>query len=247
MNILAIIPARMGSSRFPGKPMAEINNKPMIGHVYDRVKKCKLLTKTIVATCDKEIFDYIESIDGKAVMTSNSHERASDRAAEALNILEEQDKVQYDIIVMVQGDEPMTDPEMITEAVSPMVNDKSINVINLVANIKSQEEFEDRNCIKVVLDKNGNAMYFSREPIPTQRGSKSVPMKKQVCIIPFRREFLFSYQNMEPTPLEIIESVDMMRILENGFKVKMVHTSFNTSAVDTKEDLAKVRLLMKDE
>ena len=126
----------------------------------------------------KKFFDYIESIDGKAVMTSNSHERASDRAAEALNILEEQDQVQYDIIVMVQGDEPMTDPEMITEAVSPMVNDKSINVINLVANIKSQEEFEDRNCIKVVLDKNGNAMYFSHEPIPTQRGSKSVPMKK---------------------------------------------------------------------
>ncbi len=247
MNILAIIPARMGSSRFPGKPMAKINDKPMIGHVYERVKKCKLLTKTIVATCDDVIFDYIESINGQAIMTSKSHERASDRAAEALNILEDRDKIKYDIIVMVQGDEPMTDPEMISEAVNPMINDSNLNVVNLVADISSQEEFEDRNCIKVVLDKDNNAMYFSREPIPTQRATTNVPMKKQVCIIPFRREFLFSYQDMEPTPLEIIESVDMMRIIENGYKVKMVHTSFNTSAVDTKEDLAKVCLLMKDE
>ena len=247
MNILAIIPARMGSSRFPGKPMAKINGKPMIGHVYERVKKCELLTKTIVATCDDIIFDYIESIGGQAVMTSKNHERASDRAAEALNVLEEQDKIKYDIIIMVQGDEPMTDPLMISEAVQPMINDSSINVVNLVADINSQEEFEDRNCIKVVLDKDNNAMYFSREPIPTQRLSKKVPMKKQVCIIPFRREFLFSYQNMEPTSLEITESVDMMRILENGFKVKMIHTSFNTSAVDTEEDLEKVEFLMKNE
>jgi 3-deoxy-manno-octulosonate cytidylyltransferase (CMP-KDO synthetase) len=247
MNILAIIPARMGSSRFPGKPMAKINGKPMIGHVYERVKKCKLLTKTIVATCDDVIFDYIEGISGQAIMTSKSHERASDRAAEALKILEDQDKIKYDIIVMVQGDEPMTDPEMISEAVNPMINDSNINVVNLVADIDSKEEFEDRNCIKVVLDKDNNAMYFSREPIPTQRASDNVPMKKQVCIIPFRREFLFLYQDMKPTPLEITESVDMMRILENGFKVKMVPTRFNTSAVDTEEDLAKVCLLMKDD
>tara|TARA_B100001093_G_scaffold420282_1_gene412130 strand:+ start:5639 stop:6379 length:741 start_codon:yes stop_codon:yes gene_type:complete len=244
MNILAIIPARMGSSRFPGKPMAEINNKPMIGHVFERVKKCELITKTIVATCDNVIFDYIDSIDGQAVMTSKNHERASDRAAEALKIIEQHDQVEYDIIVMVQGDEPMTDPDMITEAVTPMINDRSIKVVNLVADIKSQEEFEDRNCIKVVLDKEDNAMCFSREPIPTQRFNIDVPMKKQVCVIPFTREFLFNYQSMEPTTLEIIESVDMMRVLENGYKVKMVPTKFNTSAVDTERDLAKVRLLM---
>lgn len=244
MNILAIIPARMGSSRFPGKPMAEIHGKPMIGHVYERVKKCNLLTKTVVATCDNEIFDYIDSIGGQAVMTDKTHQRASDRAAEALIKLEKEDQIQYDIIVMVQGDEPMTDPEMISEAIAPMISDTSIKVANLVADITSQEEFEDRNCIKVVLDKENNAMCFSREPIPTQRFNIDIPMKKQVCVIPFTREFLFNYQDMEPTPLEIIESVDMMRVLENGYKIKMVPTRFNTSAVDTEEDLAKVRLLM---
>lgn len=244
MNILAIIPARMGSSRFPGKPMAEIHGKPMIGHVYERVKKCNLLTKTVVATCDNEIFDYIDSIGGQAVMTDKTHQRASDRAAEALIKLEKEDQIQYDIIVMVQGDEPMTDPEMISEAIAPMISDTSIKVANLVADINSQEEFEDRNCIKVVLDKENNAMCFSREPIPTQRFNIDIPMKKQVCVIPFTREFLFNYQDMEPTPLEIIESVDMMRVLENGYKIKMVPTRFNTSAVDTEEDLAKVRLLM---
>ena len=244
MNILAIIPARMGSSRFPGKPMAKINGRPMIGHVYNRVQKCKLLTKTVVATCDNEIFDYINSIGGQAVMTDKNHQRASDRTAEALVKLEKEDQIQYDIIVMVQGDEPMTDPEMISEAIAPMISDTSIKVANLVADITSQEEFEDRNCIKVVLDKENNAMCFSREPIPTQRFNIDIPMKKQVCVIPFTREFLFNYQDMEPTPLEIIESVDMMRVLENGYKIKMIPTRFNTSAVDTEEDLAKVRLLM---
>ncbi len=247
MNILAIIPARMGSSRFPGKPMANINGTPMIGHVYNRVQKCELLTKTIVATCDSEIFDYISSIGGQAVMTSTEHERASDRAAEALNIMEKEDQIQYDIIVMVQGDEPMTDPKMINEALDPIISNDSINIVNLVADIVTQEEFEDRNCIKVVLDKDNNAMYFSREPIPTQRFNINIPMKKQVCIIPFRRDFLFKYQEMVPTSYEVIESVDMMRVLENGYKVKMVPTNFATSAVDTKEDLLKVIDLMKDE
>jgi len=247
MNVLAVIPARMGSARFPGKPMAEINGKPMIGHVYQRVNKCNLLTKTVVATCDNVIMDYIQSIGGQAVMTSDKHERASDRTAEALEILEEMDQLRYDIIVMVQGDEPMTDPEMIAEALRPILNDDSIGVVNLVADIESQEEFLDKNCIKVVIDKESNAMCFSREPIPTQRFSSNIPMKKQVCVIPFRRDFLFQYQDMEPTPIEVAESVDMMRVLENGFKVRMVPTNFQTSAVDTEQDLIKVRQLMAEE
>jgi len=246
MNILAIIPARMGSSRFPGKPLAKILGKPMIGHVYDRVKKCDLLTKTIVATCDDEIKAYIELIGGEAVMTSNLHERASDRCAEALKYLEKQDNIQYDIIVMIQGDEPMTHPEMIVEAVNPMLNDPEILVTNLLGDIKTIEEFKDRNCIKVVCDLEDNAMYFSREPIPTREKIDNIPMKKQVCIIPFTRKFLFEYTEMEPTPLEISESIDMMRILENGLKVKMVSTNYQTSAVDTLCDLHKVEKLMKD-
>jgi len=223
MNILALIPARMGSSRFPGKPMAKILGKPMIGHVYERVSECNLLTKTVVATCDQEILEYIESIGGQAVMTSNHHERASDRCAEALGYLEKQDGIKYDIIAMVQGDEPMTHPDMITEAVNPMIEDQNILVTNLLGDIDSIEEFEDRNCIKVVCDLNSNALCFSREPIPTRKFG-DVSMKKQVCIIPFRREFLFKYTSLEPTPLEIAESVDMLRVLEYGFKVKMIQT-----------------------
>ncbi len=145
MNIIAIIPARMGSSRFPGKPMAKILGKPMIGHVYERVSKSPLLQQTVVATCDQEIADYIQSIGGIAIMTSDQHERASDRCAEALEKLEKEENIKYDIVVMVQGDEPMTHPNMIDEAVQPMLSDSSILVTNLVSKIESEEDFNDRN------------------------------------------------------------------------------------------------------
>lgn len=245
MKILGLIPARMGSSRFPGKPMAKILGKPMIGHVYERVAQSPMLDLTVVATCDVEIFNYIESIGGVAVMTSDRHERASDRCAEAISKLESANNMRYDIVVMVQGDEPMTDPDMITEAVEPMVGDESILVVNLLGQITTTAEFEDRNCIKVVCDQNSNALYFSREPIPTRCNTDDVPMGKQVCIIPFRRDFLFKYTDLNPTPLEIAESVDMMRVLEHGYQVKMIPTRHSTHAVDTPEDLVKVEQLMQ--
>ena len=245
MNILALIPARMGSSRFPGKPMERILGKPMIGHVYERVSESPILTDTVVATCDLEIFDYVHSIGGKAVMTSNTHERASDRCAEALLKLEQERQIQYDIVVMVQGDEPMMHHEMISEAVSPMLSDESIQVVNLLGKIEDASEFEDRNCIKVVCDRNSNALYFSREPIPTRCKTQKIPMGKQVCVIPFRRDYLLEYNQLSPTPLEIAEAVDMMRILEWGGKVRMVPTAHSTQAVDTREDLLKVQELMK--
>ena len=243
-RILALIPARMGSSRFPGKPMAKIMDKPMIGHVYDNVKKNKLLTNIAVATCDDEIYYYIESIGGRAVMTSDKHERASDRCAEALLKIEQEDNMQYDIVVMVQGDEPMIHPNMISEALGPMLDDTKIIITNLLRKIENDEEFEDRNCIKVVCDLNSNALYFSREPIPTRSKTKRVPKGKQICVIPFRRDFLLEYNQIQPTPLEIVESVDMMRILEHGIKVRMVSTNYQTYAVDTPEDLKKVELLI---
>jgi 3-deoxy-manno-octulosonate cytidylyltransferase (CMP-KDO synthetase) len=244
MTILALIPARMGSSRFPGKPMAQIMDKPMIGHVYERVCKSHLLNQTAVATCDKEIYDYIESIGGVAVMTSDKHERASDRCAEALIKLEKLNNTRYDIIVMVQGDEPMIHPDMITEAVQPMLKDQQVQVVNLMGKITEIEEFEDRNCIKVVCDLNSDALYFSREPIPTRSRADDVLMGKQVCVIPFRRDYLIEYNSLKPTPLEVAESVDMMRILEHGMKVRMVPTSHSTQSVDTLEDLKKVEQLM---
>lgn len=246
MNIISIIPARMGSSRFPGKPMADICGMPMIGHVYKRVKMSKTLSEVYVATCDTEIYDYITSIGGKAVMTSDCHERCSDRCAEAMLKIEAMTGGKCDIMVMVQGDEPLTFPQMIDEAVMPMIQDKTIFITNLVADLSSIEEFENPNEVKVVMDKFSNALYFSREPIPSRKkGVLDVPMKKQVCVIPFTRDFLLQYNEMEPTPLEIIESVDMMRIIENGLRVKMIPTIYATKAVDTKEDLDKVNEMMK--
>jgi len=245
MKILALIPARMGSSRFPGKPMAKILGKPMIGHVFERVAKSPLLDLVAVATCDQEIFNYIESIGGKAVMTADTHERASDRCAEALLKLEEELKDRFDIVVMVQGDEPMTHPDMISEAVQPMLDNSNVQVVNLLGEIKDIEEFEDRNCIKVVCDIHANALYFSREPIPTRSKIDRVPMGKQVCVIPFRRDFLIEYTNLAPTPLEIAESVDMMRVLEHGMKVRMALTRYSSHAVDTENDLQKVEYLMQ--
>lgn len=244
-KILGLIPSRMGSSRFPGKPMAEILGKPMIGHVYDNVRKNEFITDLAVATCDDEIYNYIESIGGQAVMTSNKHERASDRCAEALLKIENKKNIKYDIVVMVQGDEPMIHYDMITEAVQPMLNDESVIVTNLLGKIESDKEFEDPNCIKVVCDLDGNALYFSREPIPSRTKKDNNPIGKQICIIPFRRDFLLEYNQLEPTPLEIAESIDMLRVLEHGMKVKMIPTQYVTHAVDTIEDLLKVENLLE--
>lgn len=246
MNIIGIIPARMASSRLPNKPMADILGMPMIGHCYKRSKMSSLLSEVYVATCDIEIYDYVNSIGGKAVMTSKTHERASDRTAEALLKIEKSTGTKVDIVVMLQGDEPMITPEMIHGAVKPLKENENIKISNLYANINTVEEFEDPNEVKVVIDKEEYAIYFSREAIPSRKkGVLNVPMFKQVCIIPFQRDFLLEYNNMEQTPLEIIESVDMMRIIENGMKVKMIFTEKESYAVDTQEDLNNVISKMK--
>ena len=248
MRILAIIPARMASSRFPGKPMALIHGMPMIGHCYCRVQRCEELSDTYVATCDREIFDYIESIGGKAIMTADTHERASDRAAEAMLKIEEQTGERTDILVMVQGDEPMDTPQMISEALAPMLTDEQIDVVNLVSPISSTDEFEDPNTVKVVIDSSGNALYFSREPIPSRKKwSEEVPMQKQVCVIPFRRDYLLKFNSTPETPLEKIESVDMLRVLESGAKVRMIPTSYPSIGVDTPQHLERVAELMCDD
>lgn len=248
MNIIGIIPARMASSRFPGKPMADILGMPMIGHCFKRSKMCKILNEVYVATCDKEIYDYINGIGGTAVMTADTHERASDRTAEALGKIETSTGQKVDIVVMLQGDEPMVTAKMIEDAVQPLINDQEIKVSNLMATMNSVEEHEDPNEVKVVVDKYNNALYFSREPIPSRKkGASEVPMHKQVCVIPFDRDFLLEYNSMEQTTLEIVESVDMMRILENGMKVKMIFTEEDTYAVDTQADLDHVIEKMKSD
>ena len=240
MKIVTIIPARMGSSRFPGKPMKKINGIPMIEMVYRNVANSKFVNDTVVATCDQIIKKHINQIGGQAIMTSRKHERASDRCAEALKHLEKKNNVKYDVVIMVQGDEPMVNSKMLEQAIKPMIKNKAIQVVNLMGKIRSLKEFKDKNCIKVVCDVESNAIYFSRESIPSRSKMKHTKMQKQICVIPFRKKFLFKYAKMKPTPLEIIESIDMLRILENGGRVYMARTNYDVQSVDTPADLKKV-------
>ncbi len=246
MNIIGIIPARMGSTRFPGKPLAKILGTEMVGHVWFRSKMSKTLNEVYIATCDQEIGNYAESIGAKWVMTKNTHKRASDRTAEAMLKIESRTGQRVDIVNMIQGDEPMVQPEMIDASIKPILNDPSIKLVNLIAPITSLEEYNDPNCIKTVIDKNNFAIYFSREPIPSKKqASGDVPMFKQVCIIPFTRDCLLEFNELEQSALEIAESIDMLRILEHGGKIKMALTEFQSHSVDTPEDLHIVEQLMK--
>lgn len=238
----------MGSTRFPGKPLEPILGMPMIGHVYKRVMLSERLDEVYVATCDTEIFEYIDSIGGRAIMTADTHERCTDRTAEAIQKIKDEFGQTFDVVVMVQGDEPMVTPGMIDIAIEEMVKDPELNVVNLMTKIDVMDEFIDPNEVKVVVDLQGNALYFSREPIPSvKKSSENLNWYKQVCIIPFRTPYLFKFNDLIPTPLEEIESVDMMRILEHGDDVRCVETDELVYSVDTLEDLRKVEEFMKND
>ena len=244
MKVLAIIPARMGSSRFPGKPMKKILGVPMIQRVFENVRKSDLIQKTVVATCDEIIFDFMKSIGCECIMTSDIHERASDRCSEALKIIESKSSERYDVILMVQGDEPLINTQMIKESLIPFYKDNKINVVNLIGQIKTKKEFEDPNCIKVVCDKFNDALFFSRQPIPTLKNPSFPFLGKQVCVIPFKRDFLTVYNQLPATKFEINESIDMLRVLEHGYKVRMIPTYEHSQAVDTFEDLQIVEKIL---
>lgn len=241
MKTIAVIPARMGSSRFPGKPLAQLLGRPMLEHVYKRVSLSKTLSATYIATCDEDIRLAAENFGAHVIMTSDSHERASDRVAEAIA------DIDAELIVMVQGDEPMTHPDMIDAAVAPFHNDPQLGCVNLVRKIDNAADFQDANTIKVVMNQLDEAIYMSRQPIPTlaKSGFAQTAAYKQVCIIPFRRAMLQEYMRLPATPLEQLESVDMLRLIEHGYRVKMIHTTFDTQAVDTEADLLRVAKLME--
>jgi len=243
MKTIAVIPARMGSSRFPGKPLAMILGRTMIEHIYRRVSMSKSLKATYIATCDEEIRQAAQDFGAHVIMTADTHERASDRVAEAAA------EIDADLIVMVQGDEPMTHPKMIDTAVAPFENDLQLDCVNLVKSIDNEADFYSTNTIKVIMNQRGDALYMSRQPIPTlnKSGFEHTLAYKQVCIIPFRRATLIDYSRLPPTPLEQLESVDMLRLLEHGYRVKMVKTEFDTQAVDTEDDLIRVIKLMKSD
>ncbi len=239
MKAVAILPARMAATRFPGKPLAPILGKPMIQPVFERVSKAKGLSEVVVATCDEDIISACKRFGARAVMTSAAHQRASDRAAEAAKA------IKADVYVMVQGDEPMIVPEMIDEALAPL-KDPGVNCVNLLGPIESEAEFEDRNCIKVVVDAKWNALFMSREPIPTRKLTPwgSFAAWKQVCVMPFRADALELFAALSPTPLEKAESIDMLRFLEHGYKVRMAPTKHRSHAVDTPADLETVEAIM---
>jgi len=238
MKTIAIIPSRMGSTRYPNKPMATIHGMPMLGHVYHRTKMAKNVDLTCVATCDKEIFDYISSIGGYAVMTADTHDRASDRSAEALLIAEAATGETFDNVAMIQGDEPMVNPEDIEKAIDILSADRSLSIVNLMGKITTEASFRDPNEVKVVTDLKGNALYFSREPLPSPwHGMDAIKtINKQLGLIFFQREYLLKFNSLAQTPLEIIESIDMMRVLENGDSINMVPIQGLSIGVDTQKN-----------
>jgi len=247
MKVVGIIPVRMAASRFPGKPLAKINGIPMVEHCYNNTKSALGSENTYIATCDVEIKDYMKSIGGNVIITSNSHSRATTRTAEALEIIENKLKDNIEVVVMVQGDEPLILPKTIIDTLHTF-NDKTVNIVNIMSTINTWDVFNDKNNVKVVVNNNNHALYFSREPIPSSwKGWEHLPKYLQTGIIAFRRDELIRFNSIDETILEQIESIDMNRVLENGGKIKMILTNYETLGVDTEEDLLRVERMMSED
>ena len=234
MKIVAIIPARYKSTRFEGKPLAIIKGKPMIQHVYDNAKECKLLDDVYVATDDSRIAEVVWEFGGNAIMTRPEHHTGTDRVAEVANF------INADIIVNIQGDEPMINANMIIDVVGPIVLDSSILVSNLLTKIKNIGDYIDSTVVKAVMDKDGFVLYLTRSPIPYPKTRQGYAAYKQIGLYSFRKDFLKKFVDMEQTPLELIEGIEFLRILENGYTIKGVVTDQNTISVDSLSDLKEV-------
>lgn len=246
MSTICIIPARMGSSRFPNKPLTPILGMPMLGHVAKRCNLEPIFNRVVVATCDREIMDYCRTIGIEAIMTSGGHERASDRVQEAVEKIEKSGGIRFDSVTMVQGDEPMVTPKMLSMALEGLKTHDA-PIVNLKSLITDLEEWRSPNCVKVVTDLSGNALYFSREAIPSASKASFKPTPyKQVCVIPFKRKFLDKYSQLKPTYLEEVESVDMMRVLEHGYKVHCVEIEEESFPVDVPSDVLRVERALRN-
>ncbi|HEX2022755.1 MAG TPA: 3-deoxy-manno-octulosonate cytidylyltransferase [Candidatus Thermoplasmatota archaeon] len=244
MRVVGIIPARMKSSRYPNKPFARIHGIPMIGHCFLRSKMSTVLDEVYVACCDREVFDYVTALGGKAVMTDPKHPMGSDRVAEAARKIEEESG-RLDVVVNIQGDQPMVFPDMIDAVTRPLLDDPRVVCSTMVDEIADDAEFADPNRVKMVMDADWNAMYFSREPIPSRhKYDGAYPRYKHVALIPFRRDLLFEFGRLPMTALEKIESIDYLRLLENGHKIKVVLTKRKTETVDTTRDRDAVERMM---
>lgn len=249
MKITAVIPARYGSTRFEGKPLADIFGKPMIQWVYEGVCQSKLIGDVIVATDDLRILEAVQGFGGKAVMTSPDHPAGTDRVAEVAQ------KLRSEIIVNVQGDEPLIKGAIIDKAIRPLLKDETLMMSSLMTRIKDIKDWLNPNQGKVVVDGKGFALYFSRSPIPFPRDLTieqllsnpemrgrllSKKLFKTIGLYVFRRSFLLRLAKLKPTPLEKLEKLEQLRVLENGYRIKVIPVDYEPIGVDTPEDLRKV-------
>lgn len=245
LDDVVVIPARMGSTRFPGKPLASILGVPMLSWVVRNSVAAVGVSRTFVASCDAEIVDLAKSLGVRGVMTSPSHERATDRTHEAVEILVNEG-VSIENVVMLQGDEPTIPPRDIQKAIDALKKNGGNQIVNLMGQILTIEEWENPNTIKVVVGSDSAALYFSRSPIP--HGLHSFPAKahKQVCAIGFTLSALRRFSSLQPDPLEIAESIDMLRWLSAGFPIKMMGTDARTHPVDSPTDVAVVEEILSN-
>ena len=243
MNTLGIIPARYASSRFPGKPLADIHGKPMIQRVYEQCKKAKLLNELIVATDDIRISQAVKTFGGRAMMTGIHHRSGTDRCTEVLINLEKEDRF-FDVVVNIQGDEPYINPGQIGQVLQAFV-DPDVSIATLAKKIQNPEELFSYDVVKVIRNKVNRAIYFGRQPLPFQRNVEKADWLsrfsylKHVGLYAYRSETLKEISGMDASPLEKAESLEQLRWLENGYSIYVGLTEFESIAVDKPEDLSK--------
>jgi 3-deoxy-manno-octulosonate cytidylyltransferase (CMP-KDO synthetase) len=235
-RIVALIPARFESSRFRGKVLADLAGKPMIEHVYRRAAAAPSVDAVAVATDDLRITTAVKEFGGIARMTRRSHPSGTDRLAEAV------EGFACEIVVNVQGDEPLIEPEMIEEVIRPLEADPALQMSTLRRRITDAADFTSPHVVKVVVDRDGTALYFSRAPIPY--GQKATDAYRHIGLYAYRRDFLIALARLQPTPLELAESLEQLRAIEHGFRIRTVETEYDSIGVDTPEDLQRVRRLM---
>jgi len=240
IQVVAIIPARYQSNRFEGKPLALINGKPMIQHVVERAKAVKLLSRVVVATDDQRIADCVTTFGGEFVLTRNDHVSGSDRLAEAAELL---DISEHDVVVNIQGDQPLFDAEVVEQVAGPLLEDPSLPMSTLIYKIVRPEEINDPNHVKTVFDHENNALYFSRAPVPFQRNPEeedSPTYYKHLGFYAYRKGFLLTFVALPEGEWERFEKLEQLRALEYGYKIKVVLTTHDSIEVDTPEDLKRV-------
>ena len=245
LKFLGVIPARFNSSRFPGKPLADINGKPMIQHVYERAKLSSSLCDVIVATDDERILKAVNNFGGKAVMTASDHPNGTSRVCEAAKLYCDNNINNINAVINIQGDEPLLNPVMIDE-VAELLRDDAVNFATLCREFKDFSEANNANAVKVVFDKNFDALYFSRSIIPYRREKTDLKIFHHIGIYGYKLEFLKLYVTLPMTPLAETESLEQLKVLESGYKIRVKVTSCQDESlgVDTPEDLERVRRII---